>query len=416
MFALVDCNNFYVSCERVFRPDLNNKPVVVLSNNDGCIISRSEEAKALGLKMAEPVFQRFELVKKAGVFVFSSNYTLYGDLSQRVMETLRGVAPVIEIYSIDEAFLDLSGLDIDFQMWAEEIKKIVWRITGIPISIGIAPTKTLAKIANKAAKKGNGIFIIRNDRHRDCMIRNTAIEKVWGVGRQYSKLLFRNRIFSAYDYTLLDDNWLRSQMKVMGLRIKTELLGESCIPLELIIPSKKAIATTRAFGRKTKSKRLLKEAVSTYAARCGEKLRKQSSLANLITVFIHTDPFNQNDLQYNKSKSITLPVATNCTQVLIKYALKLLDDIFLPGYFYKKAGVIIEGLEPQKLWQPDLFEALNREKYNRLSVVVDGLNNYFGRDTVKVAIQGSGEEWKLRQEKLSNRFTTNWNETLVVKV
>ncbi|NQU84256.1 MAG: Y-family DNA polymerase [Mariniphaga sp.] len=416
MFALVDCNNFYVSCERVFRPDLNNKPVVVLSNNDGCIISRSEEAKVIGLKMAEPIFQRTKLVKERGVHVFSSNYTLYGDLSQRVMETLKSVCTHVEIYSIDEAFLSLTGVEDNLFDWAYNVKKYVRRATGIPISIGIAPTKTLAKIANKAAKQGNGIFIVRNDRHRDCMIRNTAIEKVWGVGRQYSKLLLRIGVKTAYDFSQLQDTWLRSKMKMMGLRIKKELHGESCIPLDMIIPSKKAIATTRAFGKKTKDIKLLKEAVSTYAARCGEKLRKQKSVANLMTVFIHTDPFNSNDLQYNKSKSITLPVASNCSQELIRYALLLLDEIYDTAYIYKKAGVIVEGLETQEVCQSNLFDKFARIRYKKLSIIIDGLNKNFGRDKVKIAIQGTGKEWKLRQEKLSKRYTTNWNEILEVKV
>jgi DNA polymerase V len=416
MFALVDCNNFYVSCERVFNPALEGKPVVVLSNNDGCIIARSEEAKKLGLKMAEPVFKKIKYLNENGVQIFSSNYTLYGDMSARVTETLSHFAPEIEIYSIDEAFLNLSGFTGDLEKLCSEIISTVKRNTGIPISIGIGPTKTLAKIANKAAKKAGGIFIIRNNRQSDALIRNTPIEKVWGIGRQYAKLLQQNQVNTAYDFTLLDDNWLRTKMKVIGLRIKKELLGESCLRLELIMPPKKAIATTRAFGKKTSEIKFITEAVSTYAVRCSEKLRKQESVANLLTVFIHTDPFNPNEPQINKSKTITLPVATNSNTELVKYALFCLNGIFIPGFRYKKAGVIVDGLQNESGFQQNIFDKTDRKKQRDLLKVIDKLNNEFGRDKVKLAVQGDGKEWKLRQEKLSKRYTTNWNEIIIINV
>ena len=416
MFALVDCNNFYVSCERVFNPALEGKPVVVLSNNDGCIIARSEEAKQLGLKMAEPVFQKIKFIKDNGVHIFSSNYTLYGDMSARVTETLSHFAPEIEIYSIDEAFLNLTGFAGDLENLCKEISSTVKRNTGIPISIGIGPTKTLAKIANKAAKQTGGIFIIRNNHQSDALIRNTPIEKVWGIGRQYAKLLQQNQVFTAYDFTLLGDNWLRTKMKVIGLRIKKELLGESCLRLELIVPPKKAIATTRAFGKKTSEIKFITEAVSTYAARCAEKLRKQKSVANLLTVFIHTDLFNPNEPQINKSKTITLPVATSSNTELVKYALICLNEIFMPGFRYKKAGVIVDGLQNESCFQQNIFDKTNRKKQRDLLKVIDKLNCEFGRDKVKLAVQGDGKEWKLRQEKLSKRYTTNWNEIIIVNL
>ena len=403
MFALVDCNNFYVSCERVFNPALEGKPVVVLSNNDGCIIARSEEAKQLGLKMAEPVFQKIKFIKNNGVHIFSSNYTLYADMSARVTETLSHFAPEIEIYSIDEAFLNLTGFAGDLENLCKEISSTVKRNTGIPISIGIGPTKTLAKIANKAAKQTGGIFIIRNNHQSDALIRNTPIEKVWGIGRQYAKLLQQNQVFTAYDFTLLDDNWLRTKMKVIGLRIKKELLDESCLRLELIVPPKKAIATTRAFGKKTSEIKFITEAVSTYAARCAEKLRKQKSVANLLTVFIHTDLFNPNEPQINKSKTITLPVATSSNTELVKYASLCLNEIFMPGFRYKKAGVIVDGLQNESCFQQNIFDKTNRKKQRDLLKVIDKLNCEFGRDKVKLAVQGDGKEWKLRQEKLSKR-------------
>lgn len=415
MFALVDCNNFYVSCERVFNPSIEGKPVVVLSNNDGCIIARSEEAKTLGLKMAEPAFTKTRFLKENRVQVFSSNYTLYGDMSARVTETLSGFVPELEIYSIDEAFLNLNGFTGSLESFSKTISTTVKQNTGIPISIGIGPSKTLAKIANKAAKQAGGIFILHNKRQIDALIRNTPIEKVWGIGGQHAKLLLQNQVKTAYDFTLLDDNWLRSKMKVIGLRIKRELLGESCIRLELMAPPKKAIATTRAFGKKTAELIFVTEAVSTYAVRCAEKLRKQNSVANLLTVFIHTDPFNSNEPQINRSKTITLPVATNDNAELVKYALICLNEIFCTEFRYKKAGVIVEGLQAEDQVQGNIFDKTNRKKQHNLIRTIDKLNREFGRDKVKLAVQGDGKEWKLRQEKLSKRYTTNWKEIIDVK-
>lgn len=416
MFALVDCNNFYVSCERVFNPALEGKPVVVLSNNDGCIIARSEEAKKLGLQMAEPAFKKAKYLKDNGVEMFSSNYTLYGDMSARVTETLSHFVPEIEIYSIDEAFLNLTGFTGDLEKLCHEIFSTVKQNTGIPISIGIGPTKTLAKIANKAAKQSGGIFIIKTNSQLDALIRNTPIEKVWGIGRQYARLLQQKQVKSAYDFTLLDDNWLRTKMKVIGLRIKKELLGESCIRLELMLPPKKAIATTRAFGKKTSELVYITEAVSTYAVRCSEKLRKQNSVANLLTVFIHSDPFNPSEPQINKSKTITLPVATNNSMELVKYSLVCLNEIFVQGFRYKKAGVIVDGLQAESSFQQNIFDKTDRKKQGDLLKAIDKLNDEFGRDKVKLAVQGDGKKWKLRQEKLSKRYTTNWNEIIEVKI
>jgi DNA polymerase V len=415
MFALVDCNNFYVSCERVFNPVLEGKPVVVLSNNDGCIIARSGEAKKMGLQMAEPAFLKNQFLKDNNVHIFSSNYTLYGDMSARVTETLSHFSPEFEIYSIDEAFLNLTGFTGDLKDLSMKIIKTVRRNTGIPISVGIGSTKTLAKIANKAAKQTGGIFIIKNKRQSDTLIRNTPVEKVWGIGGQYAKLLHQNNVKTAYDFTQLDDNWLRIKMKVMGLRIKRELLGESCIALELLIPPKKAIATTRAFGKKTSELIYITEAVSTYAVRCAEKLRKQNSVANIITVFIHTDPFNLNDPQINKSKTISLPVATNDSIELVKYANICLNAIFSPEFRYKKAGVIVDGLQNETQVQSNIFDKIDRKKQYKLFQTIDKLNIEFGRDKVKLAVQGDGKEWRLRQEKLSKRYTTNWNEIMEVK-
>jgi DNA polymerase V len=407
MFALVDCNNFYVSCERVFNPSLHGKPVIVLSNNDGCIISRSEEAKNLGLKMAEPAFQKKKFLEENHVRTFSSNYELYGDMSQRVIETLRQFSPEIEIYSIDECFIDLKGTpEKDLHKIALTLKNSVLKNTGIPVSIGISSTKTLAKTAGKAAKKLDGIFVVENENHRDTLLRNTPIDSIWGIGRQHFARLAKAGIKTAHDFTLLHDEWIRKYMTVTGLRIKKELLGISCLTSTRVQSPKKAIATTRAFGKKTDNIEFLREAVATYAVRCCEKLRKQKSVANIITVFIHTDPFNKNEKQYSVSKTIALPGGSNNNISLVGYSLKALDLIYKKGYFFKKAGVIAEGICPDTGIQLDLLSDQCLKESNRLTEIVDKINLKFGRDKIKLAVQGSGEEWKLRQEKLSQKYTT----------
>lgn len=416
MFALVDCNNFYVSCERIFRPDLEGKPVIVLSNNDGCIISRSEEAKKLGLKMAEPAFYKKKFLKDHNVYSFSSNYTLYGDMSQRVMDTLRLFSPEVEVYSIDEAFLNISGIK-NLQSFIDKICKTVLKYTGIPVSIGVGTTKSLAKVANKIAKKNKeykGSYIINNDQQRDCILRNTHVENLWGIGRQYHKLLRKNNIITAYDYTQTNNQWIKKKMSVVGVRIKQELQGISCIPLELVIPDKKAIATTRAFGKKLTDYSYIREAVATYATRCSEKLRKQSSIANMITVFIHTDPFNPHEKQYNQSKTLTLPVPTSSSYELVHYAIIGLSKIYRKEYRYKKAGVIVEGLMPEKDIQGNMFYNKDISTYNQLAKTTDTINRFYGKDTVKLAVMGSGSEWKLRQKKLSGRSTTCWKEIIKI--
>lgn len=415
MFALVDGNNFYVSCEKVFNPSLENKPVVVLSNNDGCIISRSNEAKALGLKMGEPVFKRKELIEKEKVIVFSSNYTLYGDLSNRMMKVLSNFSPEIEVYSIDEAFLNLQGFRCNLTEYATTIKATVYKNIGIPVGVGIAITKTLAKIANKIAKKQNGVFVIDSERLRDWAIRNTPIEDVWGIGRQYAKKLNEMGVKTAYDFSLLDSGWIRKNMSVVGLRTKEELLGHSCISMEMNIQPKKNIATTRAFGKKLSDITIISEAVSTHAVRCAEKLRRQKSTAQFLTIFIHTDPFSENEKYIYKSTTITLPIASNTNNELVKAALIGLNDIFQPGLLYKKAGVIVSGISTENHVQGNLFEGITNSKFKEISKVTDELNLRFGRDKVKLAVQGNRPEWKLKQEKLSQRYTTRWDELLKVK-
>lgn len=415
MYALVDGNNFYVSCERVFNPKLEGKPVVVLSNNDGCIISRSNEAKALGLKMAEPVFKRKDIIEKNNVVVFSSNYTLYGDMSNRMMKTLQTFSPDIEVYSIDEAFINLKGIQTDFTEYAKLIKATIQKNIGIPVGVGIANTKTLAKIANKIAKKQNGVFYIDSERTRDWALRNTPIEDVWGIGRQYSKMLMKSGINTAYDFSQLDANWVRGKMSVVGQRTRDELLGQPCIALDTIIKAKKNIATTRAFGKKLSDINIIAEAVASHAVRCAEKLRKQKSVASLITIFIHSDPFSEHEKYIYKSLTITLSRASSTNHELVKAALTGLKRIYQPNILYKKTGIIVSEISSESYVQGNLFEENNNAQLKEISKITDLLNARYGKDKVKLAVQGNNQDWKLRQEKLSPRYTTRWDELLKVK-
>lgn len=416
MIALVDCNNFYVSCERIFNPLLEGVPVVVLSNNDGCIISRSNEAKVLGLKMGEPVFKRKELIAKHNVKVYSSNYALYGDVSQRVMETLRKFSPMIEIYSIDEAFIDFTGFDTNLYEYGKRIRAEVLKNIGMPIGIGFGPTKSIAKVANKIAKKGDGVFVIDSERQRDWALRNTPIDDVWGIGRRYAVLLKRHNVNTAYDFTQLNTEWIRNNLTVVGQRLKEELLGKPCIRLETIMPAKKNIATTRAFGKKLSNFNLIREAVSSHATTCAAKLRKQKSVASLLTVFIHTDPFSEKEKYVSKSITVSLQTASNADTILAKAALYGLKTIFQEGLLYKKAGVIVSGIGPQDAVQGNLFETYNTDKLNAISQVTDYLNARYGKNTLGIAVKGSSKEWKLKQEKLSPSYTTRWDDILNVIV
>jgi len=419
MFALVDANNFYVSCEKVFNPSLEGKPVIVLSNNDGCIISRSDEAKLLGLKMAEPAFYKKEFLEMNQVHVFSSNYALYGDMSHRMVQILRMFSPNIEIYSIDESFIDLLEYKTtNLHTLADSIKISLKQSLGIDVGIGIGASKSLAKIANKIAKrdkKYNGICILQSAREVDCALRNTPIDDVWGIGRQYYKFLEKHHIYTAFDFTKAPDNWIKQNLTVVGLRLKKELQGISCIPLETIIPAKKAIATTRGFGRIVTNVTHLKEAVSTYATRCSEKLRRQRTVANILTVFIHTDPFNKKEKYQYVSKTFHLPVPTNSQMELVKFAINGLEMIYQEGLRYKKAGVIVDGLEPDENIQFSIFSKTDIKKNISLSKATDIINNKYGRDKIKLAIQGDGKEWKLRQEMLSGKYTTQWRDIIEVK-
>lgn len=419
MFGLVDCNNFYASCERAFDPYWVGRPVVVLSNNDGCVIARSNEVKKLGIKMGVPAFQIKELVERYNIGVFSSNYTLYGDMSHRVMTLLSGYVEEMEIYSIDEAFLNFKGFgNYNLTEYGKKIVKEVTKGTGIPVSMGIAPTKTLAKVANKYAKKHSGYkgcCLIDSDEKRIKALKGFEIGDVWGIGHRHERRLKAMGVNTAYDFTQLSRAWVRKNMTVVGERTWLELHGESCIDLERDVPAKKQICTSRAFGENATSLAELEEAVSTYAGMCAEKLREQKGLAIALMVFIHTNHFNERVPQYARNCVLNLSVPSNNTAEIVKYALTALRMIYKDGFSYKKAGVIITEIVPDNAVQLNLFDNEVREKHDKLSAVMDKLNSGFKHQVLRLAVQGTERKWKLKQEKLSPCYTTNINDIITVK-
>ncbi|MFD0762710.1 Y-family DNA polymerase [Lutibacter aestuarii] len=415
MYALVDCNNFYASCERVFRPNLRNKPIVVLSNNDGCVIARSNEAKALGVPMGAPAFKFKDLFNKNHIHVFSSNYALYGDMSHRVMTLLSNFTPDIEIYSIDEAFLQFKGFGlIDLQSYAKTIKKTVDKGTGIPISVGIAPTKALSKVANRIAKKfpkqTGGVYVMDTDAKRIKALKWLAVEDIWGIGRKHSKRLNSYKIKTAYDFINMHDELVRKQLSVVGLRLKHELEGKPTLGLEAV-QTKKAIATTRTFEGMLTDFESIQERVSTFAISCAEKLRKQGSCCNVIMVFLHSNWHRKDLPQYGKNIVVKTHYPTNSSIDLIRYAVEGLRYIYKEGYHYKKAGVIVMGLTPENTKQFTLFTKEN-PKHLQLMKTIDSLNKSIGQNKVKFGSQDLGRTWKMKQEKLSPRYTTNLTEII----
>ena len=411
--ALVDCNNFYASCERVFNPALRNKPIVVLSNNDGMIIARSNEAKEIGVKMGEPLFKIKPFIKKHDVRVFSSNYTLYGDMSRRVMDTLEQFSPDVEIYSIDEAFVSLEGINGNLNDYASEIRETVYRWTGIPVSVGVARTKTLAKIANRYAKKHpecNGALNISDAPDIDKYLKWTDVSDVWGIGRQYSKLLNKNGINNAWELSKANEYWVKKKMTVMGLRTVLELRGISCIEMEYTPPAKKAIVSSRSFGRYVTELNDLKEAISLFTSKAAEKMRQQKSAATLLAVFLRTNPFRKEKPQYHNGCQAQMPVPASSTSELLFYAMKSLEQIYREGYEYQKVGVMLSGLVPHDSSQMSLFETEDRKRMARITEIVDKVNAIYGRETIFHASSGTGRNWNMRRDKLSGRYTTNWGE------
>jgi DNA polymerase V len=410
LFALVDCNNFYVSCERVFNPRLEGRPVVVLSSNDGVIIARSEEAKKLGIPMGEPLFRCARSVKKHGVLTFSANFSLYGDMSRRVMEILSQEATDMEIYSIDEAFLILEpGSEKALAMG--RLKKRILSWCGIPVSIGIAPTKTLAKTAARIAKKTTeGVFDLSAVADRDKFLGTIPIQEIWGIGRQSAGLLERNGLKTALEFTQAPGSWVKKKMGVTGLRIQMELQGVSCLSLEEVRPSRKSVVCSRSFGRPVRTLEEMHEAVAAFVSRAAEKLREEESAASSLTVFIATSLFDRASF-YSNSSTAALRVPSAYTPELAFQAKKCLERIFRAGLPYKKAGILLDGLLPQDRTQLDLVVSPEvEERRLKLMKAVDRLNREYGPGTLRLASEGRERLWRPRREKKSPGYTTSWDE------
>jgi DNA polymerase V len=418
MYALVDGNNFYASCERAFNPALRQKPLVVLSNNDGIVIARSNEVKAMGIKTGTPAFQIKKLIEQEKIIAFSSNFALYGDMSQRMMGIFKNFSPDIEIYSIDEAFLDFSAFqNIDLREKGIAIRRQVLKNIGIPVSVGFAATKTLAKMANRIAKKymKSGVALIDTPEKIERALKMTAIEDVWGIGRKYSKMLQQHQIKTAWEFTRLSDEFIRKKMSIVGLRTKEELLGTACIPMEFEAPDRKTIRTARSFAQSTQNYNDVAESVATFAGACAQKLRSQKSVANLLTVFIRSNRFDKNNSYYANNFTIQL-AASNSSIDLIKAANKALKIIFKKGVLYKKAGVMVSGLQPDQHRQLSLFDDQNYVKHKQLMQVIDKLNAINGYQLLKIGAEGQSKTWRLKQEHRSNRYTTRWDELIEIKV
>ena len=416
MIALADCNNFYASCERVFNPGLKNKPIVVLSNNDGCIIARSNEAKELGIKMGVPVFQVRDIIDNNNVYVFSTNFALYGDMSSRVMSLLTDMAPETEIYSIDEAFMNFSGVRDSVRL-ASKMKSIITKSTGIPISIGIAGTKTLAKVANYFAKKqtDKGVYALTDQQQIMRALKELPVSKLWGVGSRHLRMLHSYGITTAYEFVQLNEEWVLDKMTIMGLRMQQELKGDSRFAIDVYPARKKNIRTSRSFGIKVKSLQTIQESIITHAARCAEKLRMENSCARYVSVILRTNPFSKSQDYYYGYKSINLEIPTNDSMEIIKAAKMLLETIYKEGLIYTKSGVIVGDTVPADQVQLNLFYSeLGEEKRKDLYKTVDLINQTLGRDKIQLLGQGIAKKWKLKQENLSPCYTTRWADLLRV--
>ena len=422
MYALVDCNNFYASCERVFQPQYNGKPVVILSNNDGCVISRSNEAKEVGVPMGAPEFKIRELLKEKNIKVFSSNYPLYGDLSNRVMKILEGFTPNVEIYSIDEAFLNFDGMTVsDYHKYGTQMKNRIQKWVGIPVCVGFAPTKALSKVANRIAKKfqerTKGIYVIDTEEKRIKALKWTKIEDVWGIGYRLRKKMIAHNILTAYDFTKPQhETWIKKEMGVIGMRLKYELEGKSVLDLEPIREQKKSIATTRSFPKQISEFDDLRERVATFSAVCAEKLRKQKSCCQTIIVMLVIDKHKYESQKYYFNKAVTLPYATNSTLTISNVAISMLKELYKgnEGIKFKKAGVIVTELIDEDKKQLQLFEEEN-PKHLAIMKAMDFLNTKIGDRKVKLGTQNLNLTWNMKQNHLSPRYTTRFNEILEIK-
>lgn len=421
LIALVDCNNFYVSCERVFRPDLIGKPVAVLSNNDGCIVARSQEVKDLGIKMAVPVYQVRRLINKHNIQLFSSNYALYADMSARVMSILEEFAPAVEVYSIDEAFLDLTGVCRDPIAYGQEIRAAVRRCTGIPVCVGMGPTKTLAKLANFGAKKWQqtgGVLDLSDPLRRERLMRIVPVGEVWGIGPRTAAHLSQLGVHTVRDLASQPAERMQAQFSVTVVRTVLELNGIPCLELEEMAPDKKQIVCSRSFSRRLTEYRELSEALAEFCSRAAEKLRSQQSVAGHIAVFIRTNPFNPHEPQYQRAAGVMLHSATQDTRVIIREANRLLKEIFRAGYRYQKCGVQLGQIQPAPMQeQLDLFDlstTIRQSDSQALMQAVDRINRRFPKG-ITVAGTGFDKAWQSKVGRLSQRYTTDWRELLRVR-
>ncbi len=407
--ALIDCNSFYVSCERLFNPKIRKLPVVVLSNNDGCIISRSNEAKALGIKMGEPYFKARNIIIKNNVQVFSSNYSLYGDISRRVMRTLKRFNSKIEVYSIDEAFLDLSNFsDKDVKDVGKEIRNTVLQWTGIPTSIGIAETKTLSKVANHIAKKQkSGVVSLVNIKDLDPILEKVEVRDIWGVGKQLSKFYIKNGIYNAKQLKNASNTWIKKTKNVLSSRTAMELRGVPCIEIETKQAKRKSCCVSRSFGKKIEKLRELKESVTSYCLNAAEKIRSESLVCKSVTIFIRTSPFQNKGIFYSNSKTIDFPIATNNSIEIVKNALTGLDLIYKDGFKYQKAGIILSGLSDSEKGN-SLFKSTKDEKIKNLMQSIDNTNYRYGRSTISLASAGINKKWSMRRQYSSKIDTADF--------
>ena len=415
VFALIDCNAFYVSCERVFNPKLNNKPVVALSNNDGCIIARSKEAKALGIKMGVPLFKVKDIVERENVIVFSSNYTLYADMSRRVMNIISEFTPSIEVYSIDEAFIELTNMNVDYESYARHMRKVILQYTGIPVSIGIASTKTLTKVANHIAKDDEsleGVCSLIQHENLDQVLEDTNVADVWGVGRQLSKKLIANGIFNAKLLKNCEDAWVRKMMSVNGLKTVSELREISCLDLEETSATRKSCCTTRSFGKPLINLEDIEQAVTTFARRATERIRGENLIASTVSVFLRTNPFDRNRY-YSNSSTTTLSYPTYDTVQIVKVALQLTKIIFRENYKYKKAGVLLSGFYEKGTETKDLFSEA-RYRSPKLMSAVDQINERYGSDTIQIATECQIGKWKQKRKNCTQSYTTQLDNVLLI--
>lgn len=413
MFGLIDCNNFYASCERLFQPQYKGVALVVLSNNDGCVIARSEEAKALGIPMTAPYFKWKPFLEANKVAVFSSHYELYGDISARVMTNIARFSPDMEVYSIDECFIGLSGID-RLCSYAENLRDNVIHNTGIPISIGVGPTKVLAKVANKLAKKAEGHLVLQTPEQIEAALSKFPIDAVWGIGHKHAVRLKKIGVNTAKEFRQLPINWVQKNMSVVGVRLWRELWGQPCLPIKMISDPKKGLSTSRGFGRTTDDYEELKEATSSYTARLAQKLRREKLCCTLLSVRLLTNRFVEKEKQIYPQITIPLKTAANNTPELAKHTLWGLEQVFLKGYRYQKVEVSAFGLIPEDKVQFSLFNGYDGDRLNRISSLMDKLNNHYGAGALRLCSEGHHPKWNLRRDFLSPNYTTNWKDIIKV--